>query len=108
MEDRVVLHVVGAMHVRGGNQHLGDQVVALGILIITDAHIVTEEVRQWGIKGVAALIECPNVEGILEIKPVFKVLQLWRALWSFAFYAILLRDILTPVGQCHLIEVSII
>ena len=44
MEDHVVLHVVGAMHVCGGNQHLGDQVVALRILIVTDAHIVMEEV----------------------------------------------------------------
>ena len=42
MENHIVLHVVGTMHVHGGNQHLGDQVVGLGILIITDAHIVME------------------------------------------------------------------
>ena len=75
------------------------------MLIITDTHVVMKEVRQWGIQGVITLVELPSIEGFLEVKPVFKVLQLQRVLQSFAFYAILLRDILSPVGQCRLIKV---
>ena len=99
----IVLGVVGAIHVCSGNQHLRDGTIVHTILVITDAHIVMKEIGQWGIQGVAALVKCPSIEGLLKVKPVFKVLQFWRVLQSFAFYAIFLRDILTPSWSvfCH-------
>ena len=86
VENHIVLGVVGPVHVHSGNQHLRDGIIVPTILIITDAHIVAKEICQWGIKGVAALVQCPSIEGILKVKPVFEVLQFQRVLWSFVMH----------------------
>ena len=70
MENRIVLGVVGAMHVSSGNQHLRDGIIVSTILVIADAHVVSKEIRQWGIQGVTAPVKCPSIEGLLKVKPV--------------------------------------
>ena len=109
VENHIILGVACAVHVCSGNQHPSDGFIVHNILVITDNYMIAmKEICQWGIQGVAALVEHPSIEDLLKIKPVFEVLQLWRVLWSFAFYAILLGYILAPVGQCFVIKIGVV